>query len=51
MAFDGSDRRTPHAACLEHLQRVKRLAGAGMVNGYRRLNAIGMGSGGRRGLL
>jgi hypothetical protein len=36
---------------MAHLQRVKRLGGDGLVNGYRTLNAIGMGAGGRRGLL
>ena len=50
VAFDGSDLRKPHAACMEHLQRVKRLDGEGLVNGYRTLNAIGMGAQGRRGL-
>ena len=50
VVFDGSDLRKPHAACMEHLQRVKALDG-GLVNGYRTLNAIGMGTGGRRGLL
>lgn len=51
VAFDGSDLRKPHAERMEHLQRVKRLDGEGLVNGYRTLNAIGMGAGGRRGLL
>jgi hypothetical protein len=51
VVFDGSDLRKPHAACTEHLQRVKRLGGDGLTNGYRTLNAIGMGGGGRRGLL
>ena len=51
VVFDGSDLRKPHAARMEHLQRVKRLDGEGLVNGYRTLNAIGMGTGGRRGLL
>ena len=51
VVFDGSDLRKPHAACMERLQRVKPLAGEGLVNGYRTLNAIGMGVGGRRGLL
>ena len=51
VVLDGSDLRKPHAARMEHLQRVKRLAGGGTVNGYRTLNAIGMGAGGRRGLL
>ncbi len=51
VVFDGSDLRKPHAACMEHLQSVKRLAGDGLVNGYRTLNALGIGTGGRRGLL
>jgi hypothetical protein len=51
VVLDGSDRRKPHAARMEHLRRVKRLEGGGTVNGYRTLNAIGMGAGGRRGLL
>ena len=51
VAFDGSDLRKPHAARMEHLQRVKRLEGEGLVNGYRTLNAVGMGRGGRRALL
>lgn len=49
--FDGSDLRKPHAETMEYLQRVKRLSGGGMVNGYRTLNAIGLGTDGRRGLL
>jgi hypothetical protein len=51
--LDGSDLRKPYAETaetMEHLQRVKALAG-GFVNGYRTLNAIGLGSAGRRGLL
>lgn len=51
VVFDGSDLRKPHAEQMEHLQRVKRLDGDGLVNGYRTLNAIGMGASGRRGLL
>lgn len=49
--FDGSDLRKPHAETMEHLQRVKRLAGEGYVNGYRTLNAIGLAPDGKRGLL
>jgi hypothetical protein len=48
--LDGSDLRKPHAQAMEHLQRVKRLKGAGTVPGYRTLNAIGVGRQ-RRGLL
>jgi hypothetical protein len=51
VVVDGSDLRKPHAERMEHLQRVKRLGGEGLVNGYRTLNAIGMSRGGRRGLL
>jgi len=49
--LDGSDLRKPPASRMEHLPRVKRLAGSGPVTGYRTLNAIGLGRGGRRGLL
>lgn len=49
--FDGSDLRKPHARQMEHLQRVRRLDGSGTVPGYATLNALGVGSGGRRGLL
>lgn len=51
VVLDGSDLRKPHAQAMEGLQRVKRLGGGGTVNGYRTLNAIGLGAGGRRGLL
>ena len=40
---DGSDLRKPHAQTREALQQVKRLAGQGLVPGYRTLNAIGIG--------
>src|SRR5262249_6171445 len=39
--LDGSDLRKPHAREMEHLQRVKRLSGGGMVPGYRSINALG----------
>lgn len=48
--LDGSDLRKPYARAMEGLQRVKRLAGGGMVPGYRTINAIGVGHE-RRGLL
>jgi hypothetical protein len=48
--LDGSDLRKPHAREMESLQRVKRLAGGGLVPGYRSINAIGIGVQ-RRGLL
>jgi hypothetical protein len=51
VVLDGSDLRKPYAHGMQHLQRVKPLDGGGMVNGYRTLNAIGLGTGGRRGLL
>jgi hypothetical protein len=51
VALDGSDLRKPHAQAMEHLQRVKRLKGRGTVPGYRTLNALGIGTSGRRGLL
>lgn len=41
--LDGSDLRKRHAREMESLQRVKRLAGGGMVPGYRTINAIGIG--------
>lgn len=51
VALDGSDLRKPHAQRMEHLQRVQRLDRKGTVPGYRTLNALGIGTGGRRGLL
>ena len=51
VVLDGSDLRKPHAETMQHLQRVNRLEGGGTVNGYRTLNAVGIGTGGRRGLL
>jgi hypothetical protein len=51
VVLDGSDVRKPHAQRMDCLQRVPRLAGGGTVPGYRTLNAIGLGTGGRRGLL
>jgi hypothetical protein len=51
VALDGSDLRKPHASAMEHLQRVKPLKGDGLVPGYRTLNALGIGTSGRRGLL
>lgn len=48
--LDGSDLRKPYAQAMEGLQLVKRLAGGGMVPGYRTINAIGVGVE-RRGLL
>jgi hypothetical protein len=51
VALDGSDLRKPHASAMEHLQRVKRLEGSGLVPGYRTVHALGIGTSGRRGLL
>ena len=51
LIFDGSDLRKPHAQAMEALQRVKPLTGSGTIPGYRTLNAIGLGTGGKRGLL
>ncbi len=51
VALDGSDLRKPHAQTMDHLQWVKPLHGAGLVPGYRTLNALGIGTSGRRGLL
>ncbi len=51
VVLDGSDLRKPHAQRMAHLQRVPRLAGGGTVPGYHTLNAIGIGTSGRRGLL
>lgn len=48
--LDGSDLRKPYAQAMEGLQPVKRLAGGGMIPGYRTINAIGIGVE-RRGLL
>jgi hypothetical protein len=51
VVFDGTDLRKPHAAHMEYLQQVKRLDRQGTVPGYPTLNALGVGTGGRRGLL
>jgi len=48
--LDGSDLRKPYAQAMEGLQPVKRLAGSGVIPGYRTINAIGIGVE-RRGLL
>jgi Transposase DDE domain len=50
VVLDGSDLRKPHAAAMEHLQRVRRADGTGTVPGYVTLNAIGIAPG-KRGLL
>jgi hypothetical protein len=51
VVFDGTDLRKPHAAHMESLQQVMRLDRQGTVPGYPTLNALGIGTGGRRGLL
>ena len=51
LIFDGSDLRKPHAQVMESLQRVKPLKGSGTIPGYRTRNAIGLGTGGTRGLV
>jgi len=35
VVLDGSDLRKPHAQAMEHPQRVKRVDGPCLVNGYR----------------
>jgi len=47
---DGSDLRKPYARRMEGLMRVRKLEGEGYTNGYRTLNAIGIGRA-RRGIL
>lgn len=47
---DGSDLRKPHASRMEGLMRVRKLDGKGLTNGYRTLNAFGIGRQ-RRGIL
>lgn len=51
VVFDGTDLRKPHAERMEHLQHVLRLDRRGTVPGYPTLNVLGIGTGGRRGLL
>jgi hypothetical protein len=51
VVFDGTDLRKPHAAQMECLQQVMRLDRQGTVPGYPTLNVLGIGTGGRRGLL
>lgn len=47
---DSSDLRKPHAHEMEALMRVPKLEGKGLTNGYRTLNAFGLGRE-RRGIL
>jgi Transposase DDE domain len=51
VVFDGTDLRKPHAERMEGLQPVLRLDRKGTVPGYPTLNVLGIGTGGRRGLL
>ena len=49
---DPSELRKPHARELPHLMRVRQTGGEkGTVPGYRTLNVLGVGRGGRRGIL
>lgn len=48
---DPSELRKPYAREMEYLMKVRGLGGEGLVPGYRTLNALGIGSGGRRGIL
>ena len=49
---DPSELRKPHARELPHLMRVRKTGGEkGTVPGYRTLNVLGVGRGGRRGIL
>jgi hypothetical protein len=51
VVFDGTDLRKPHAERMENLQQVLGLDRKGTVPGYPTLNVLGIGTGGRRGLL
>ena len=48
---DPSELRKPYAREMADLMRVRQLGGAGTVPGYRTLNVLGLGRGGRRGIL
>jgi hypothetical protein len=48
---DMSELRKPYAREMAALMRVRALAGEGTVPGYRTLNVLGVGRGGRRGIL
>jgi len=49
--IDPSELRKPHARQMPELMQVRRLSGEGTVPGYRTLNVLGVGRGGRRGIL
>ncbi len=48
---DMAELRKPHAREMADLMRVRALGGEGTVPGYRTLNVLGLGRGGRRGVL
>ncbi len=48
---DPSELRKPYAKALPDLMRVRKLHGEGTVPGYRTLTVLGVGTGGRRGIL
>lgn len=48
---DPSELRKPYAKEMPDLMRVRALGGEGTVRGYRTLNVLGVGTGGRRGIL
>jgi hypothetical protein len=48
---DPSELRKPYAREMPDLMRVRKLEGEGTVPGYRTLNVLGVGRGGRRGIL
>jgi hypothetical protein len=48
---DMAELRKPHAREMAALMRVRALGGEGTVPGYRTLNVLGLGRGGRRGVL
>jgi hypothetical protein len=48
---DPSDLRKPYAREMGKLMRVRKLGGEGTVRGYRTLQVLGLGRGGRRGIL
>jgi hypothetical protein len=49
--IDPSELRKPYAKEMPDLMRVRALKGEGTVPGYRTLNVLGVGKGGRRGIL
>lgn len=48
---DPAELRKPYAREMADLMRVRQLGGRGTVPGYRTLNVLGLGRGGRRGIL